>query len=190
MVENGAVARSILSVADLKRDELLALLDKTRRYKASIRKHKALHVLENRVIGLLFEKPSTRTRTSFETAVLRLGGEAIYLPTANLQMSRGEPVPDTARVLGSYLDVLIARVYAEKTLEDFASYAGIPVINALSDQEHPTQIISDLFTIQEAKGKFENLKLAFIGDGNNVCNSLLFGSALLGMDMTVASPEG
>jgi ornithine carbamoyltransferase len=135
-------------------------------------------------------RSSTRTRTSFEVAALRLGGQAIYLPSNELQLSRGEPISDTARILGSYLDCIIARVYAHDTVEKLSAHSGVPVINALSDLEHPTQIVCDLFTIKEAKGKLEGLNLAYIGDGNNVCNSLILGAAIVGMNVTVACPTG
>jgi ornithine carbamoyltransferase len=139
---------------------------------------------------LLFEKPSTRTRTSFEVAALRLGGGAVYLPSSELQLSRGEPIKDTARILGGYLDCIVARVYAHDTVTELSKYSGVPVINALSDLEHPTQIVCDLLSVLEAKGKLEGLKLAYVGDGNNVCNSLLLGCATAGMNMSVACPKG
>lgn len=146
--------------------------------------------LKGQVVGLLFEKPSTRTRTSFEVATVRLGGDPVYLSAGELQLSRGEPVKDTARILGGYLDIIVARVYSQDTLAQLARHSGRPVVNALSDAEHPTQIISDLFTIREVKGRVDGLTTAFIGDGNNVCNSLLLGGALTGMSVTVACPEG
>ncbi|MDD1678990.1 MAG: ornithine carbamoyltransferase, partial [Methanomicrobiales archaeon] len=184
------MARSILSLSDLNPEEITAILAATKRYKRAIEKRSDIPELKNLVLGLLFEKPSTRTRTGFETAIHRLGGDALYLQTDNLQASRGEPIKDTARVLGSYLDGIIARVYAHDTLSQLREYSGITVINALSDLEHPTQVISDLFTIQEVKKEFAGLTLAYIGDGNNVCNSLLLGSALTGMHMRVACPQG
>lgn len=142
------------------------------------------------VAGLLFEKPSTRTRTGFEVAVLRLGGKAIYLASENLQTSRNEPIKDTARILGDYLDILIARVYAHDTVTELAQYANIPVINGLSDLEHPTQAVCDLYTIYERQGVLQGLTLSYVGDGNNVCNSLLLGAALTGMNMKAACPTG
>ena len=141
-------------------------------------------------MGLLFEKPSTRTRTSFEVATLRLGGSPVYLAASDLQLSRGEPIKDTARVLGGYLDIVVARVFAQSTLVQLAAYSGRPVINALSETEHPTQAVSDLLTIKEAKGTLQGITLAYVGDGNNVCNSLLLAGALTGMNVVVASPEG
>jgi len=185
--------RSFLSVADVSRDELETILANGENLKAQLRQPDnptKLSSLENRIVGLLFEKPSTRTRTSFEVAVLRLGGEAIYLASSELQLSRGEPIKDTARMLGGYLNCIIARVYDHDTVVQLSKYSGLPVINALSNLEHPTQTVCDLLTIMEAKGKLEGLKLAFVGDGNNVCNSLLLGCATVGMNMSVACPKG
>jgi len=187
------MSRSFLSVADVSSEELETILTSGKTLKAELG-HSAnptrLNSLENRIVGLLFEKPSTRTRTGFEVAVLRLGGGAVYLPSAELQLSRGEPVKDTARMLGGYLNCIVARVYAHDTVVQLAKYSGLPVINALSDLEHPTQTICDLLTVMEARGKLDGLKLGYVGDGNNVCNSLLLGCATVGMNMTVACPTG
>jgi ornithine carbamoyltransferase len=173
------------------KQEFESILEKAKDLKAQIHNHQTdIATLKKKVVGLLFEKPSTRTRTSFEVAVLRLGGEAVYLPSSELQLSRGEPIKDTARILGGYLDCIVARVYAHDTVVQLASYSGLPVINALSDLEHPTQIVCDLLSVMEAKGKLQGLSLAYIGDGNNVCNSLLLGCATMGMNMFVACPKG
>jgi ornithine carbamoyltransferase len=182
--------RSFLSVADASKPELDKILIRAKSIKAAIKRGRSLNTLRGKIAGLLFEKPSTRTRTSFEVAALRLGGESIYLSANELQLSRGEPIKDTARILGGYLDGIVARVYAHDTVAQLAKYSGVPVANALSDLEHPTQIISDLFTIREAKRKLKGLSLAYIGDGNNVCNSLLLGAAIEGMKISVACPEG
>ncbi len=182
--------RSFLSVADASKPEIEKVLARAKTIKATIRRGGSLSRLEGKIVGLLFEKPSTRTRTSFEVAARRLGGESIYLSANELQLSRGEPIKDTARILGGYLDGLVARVYAHDTVAQLAKHSGVPVINALSDLEHPTQIISDLFTIQEAKKKLTSVKVAYIGDGNNVCNSLLLGAAIEGMRISVACPDG
>lgn len=184
------MARSLLTTDDLTRQDLLAIFDRARDLKAGIKARKVLDVLTSQVIGILFEKPSTRTRTSFESAILRLDGKAIYLAPGNLQIKRGEPIQDTARMLGAYLDALVARVYRHDTVADLARYADIPVINGLSDFEHPSQAVCDLFTIMEVKGRLEGLTLAYIGDGNNVCHSLLLACALAGMHMKVACPRG
>jgi ornithine carbamoyltransferase len=175
--------------------QLDTILSRARDIKATLRESRTnvptnLNSLRNKIVGLLFEKPSTRTRTSFEVAALRLGAQAIYLTSNELQLTRGEPISDTARILGSYLDCIIARVYAHDTVKMISAHSGVPVINALSDLEHPTQIVGDLFTLKEAKGKLEGLNLTYIGDGNNVCNSLLLGAAIVGMNMTVACPTG
>ncbi|MBC8419212.1 MAG: ornithine carbamoyltransferase [Proteobacteria bacterium] len=184
------MTRSFLTANDLSSEDLFAIFERARILKDAIKRRKTLDVLRNRVIGILFEKPSTRTRTSFESAILRLGGAAIYLAPGDLQIKRGEPIEDTGRMLGSYLDAVVARVYAHQTVEDLSRNSGIPVINGLSDLEHPTQAVCDLFTILEVKGKVQGLTLTYIGDGNNVCHSLLAICALAGMNMNVASPKG
>jgi len=181
--------RDILSVADLSKDEIYAILEETKRLKKLSFKDGS-SLLQNRVLGLLFEKPSTRTRTSFEVAMFQLGGNAIYLRSDELQLRRGEPIKDTARVLSQYLNGLVIRIHEQETLDQFAEHSKIPIINGLSDLEHPTQILCDLYTILEAKGKLEGLKLAWIGDGNNVCNSWLLGCSIIGMDIVVACPKG
>ncbi|MDA4118552.1 MAG: ornithine carbamoyltransferase [Thaumarchaeota archaeon] len=186
----GKKAKSILSISDLSARELKGILDKMTLMKPLMKQREDLSELRGTAVGLYFEKPSTRTRTSFEVATMRLGGHPIYLPVEGLQTSRGEPIKDTARMLGSYLDVIVGRVYAHETLKILASNSGVPVVNGLSDLEHPTQIISDLFTIREAKGKLNGLTLAFIGDGDNVCNSLLLGASLMGMNVIAACPSG
>jgi ornithine carbamoyltransferase len=182
--------RSVLSLGDLSSAELDSVLNRAARLKKEIKQGAVLDSLRGKVVGVLFEKPSTRTRTSFEVATLRLGGHSLYLASNELQLSRGEPVKDTARILGRYLDIIVGRVYSQDTLRQLAEFSGISIINGLSDTEHPTQIISDLLTIKEVKGKLKGLKLAFIGDGDNVCNSLLLGASMVGMDMVVACPAG
>jgi len=184
------MARSFLTLKDLSREDLFAIFEKARVLKADLKQKKAIDVLRNKVVGILFEKPSTRTRASFEAAALRLGGQTVYLSSSELQLKRGEPVKDTARVLGSYMDILVARVYNHQTVEELAQYSGIPVINGLSEFAHPTQAVCDLFTILEVKGNLEELTLAYIGDGNNVCHSLLLCCALAGMNMVAACPKG
>jgi ornithine carbamoyltransferase len=182
--------KSFLSVIDASKSDIDKILARAKTIKTTISRGRSLTSLNGKIVGLLFEKPSTRTRTSFEVAARRLGGESIYLAANELQLSRGEPVKDTARILGSYLDGIVARVYAHDTVAQLAKHSGVPVVNALSDLEHPTQIISDLFTIQEAKKKLKGLSFSYIGDGNNVCNSLLLGAATEGMNISVACPQG
>lgn len=184
------MAGSLLTLKDLTSEDLFTILEKTRGLKTEIIQRRPLMLLRNKVIGILFEKPSTRTRTSFEAATLRLGGATIYLPPSELQLKRGEPLKDTARILGSYLDALIARVYDHQTVEELGEYSGIPVINGLSNLAHPTQAICDLLTVLEVKGGFSGVTLAYIGDGNNVCHSLLLACALVGMNMNAACPTG
>jgi ornithine carbamoyltransferase len=177
-------------MVDLSRVELESVLKRAAKLKGEIERGTEPALLKGKVVGVLFEKPSTRTRTSFEVAAIRLGGHSIYLASNELQLSSGEPIKDTARILGGYLDVIVGRVYSQDTLRQLADFSGIPVINALSDIEHPTQAISDFFTIRETKGRMEGRTLAFIGDGDNVCSSLLLGASMVGMNMVVACPEG
>ena len=145
--------------------------------------------LEDKYLGMIFEKSSTRTRVSFEVGMHQLGGTPLYLSSKDLQLNRGEPISDTARVLSRFLDCIMIRAKSHANVEELAKYATIPVISGLTDKEHPCQAFADLLTIKEYKGDF-NRKLVFVGDGNNVCNSLLLASAYVGMDMTVACPEG
>ncbi len=183
------MTRSFLSFSDINSAELNRILARTKEIKASIKSREKIESLDNKVVGLLFEKPSTRTSAGFEVATLRLGGVPLYFSSHDLQLSRGEPVKDTARVLGADMDGIIGRVFVHDTLTQLANYSKIPIINGLSDLEHPTQTLSDLFTLSEVKGNLRGLKLAYIGDGDNVCNSLLLGAALCGMNMVVACPE-
>jgi ornithine carbamoyltransferase len=188
--EEGTSGRSLLSISDLSARELAGVLERMNSLKPAIKRRAELSDLRGVAVGLYFEKPSTRTRTSFEIATTRLGGHSMYLGADELQTSRGEPVKDTARILGAYLDVIVARVYSHDTLTALAEFSGVPVVNGLSDLEHPTQVISDLFTIKETKGRLAGLTLAFIGDGDNVCNSLLLGASLVGMNVVAACPSG
>ncbi|MBE6494405.1 MAG: ornithine carbamoyltransferase [Methanosphaera stadtmanae] len=145
--------------------------------------------LKDKSVGMIFEKSSTRTRVSFEVGIHQLGGQPLFLTTKDLQIGRGEPIPDTARVLSRFLDCITIRAKKHETVLELAENASIPVVSALTDLEHPCQIFADLLTIKEYKGDFDR-KIVFIGDGNNVCNSLLLAAAYIGMDMTVACPEG
>ena len=146
--------------------------------------------LKGKILALIFEKPSTRTRVSFEVAMLELGGDVISLNWSELQLGRGERIKETAEVLSTYLDAVMIRAYAHSTIEEFARHASIPVINGLSDLEHPCQTLADLMTIKEYKKKLRGIKVAWVGDGNNVCNSLIGGCALMGMDISIACPRG
>lgn len=183
--------QSLLTITDLTAEQFNEILERSKKLKAKIKdKKEKQKSLDKKVVGILFEKPSTRTRASMEVATLRLGGDAVYLASSELQLKRGEPIKDTARILSSYLDCIVARVYSQETLTEFDKYSTVPIINALSDLGHPTQIICDFLTILEVKKKLKGLTLAYIGDGNNVCNSLLLGSAMMGMNMVAACPPG
>jgi ornithine carbamoyltransferase len=177
--------RDLLSMADLSADELRSLLELAATLKAG-----KVNLQCNKVLGLLFQKASTRTRVSFSVAMYQLGGQVIDLNTSLTQVGRGEPTVDTARVLDRYLDVLAIRTYEQQELETFASYAKIPVINALTDLEHPCQVLADLQTTQEQFGQLEGLTLTYVGDGNNMANSLMLGCALMGMNVRIAAPAG
>ncbi|HEY9674683.1 MAG TPA: ornithine carbamoyltransferase [Waterburya sp.] len=176
--------RDLLGLADLGGDEVQELLQTAAQLKAG-----QLNVRCNKVLGLLFSKASTRTRVSFSVAMYQLGGQVIDLNPNVTQVGRGEPVADTARVLDRYLDILAIRTFDQKELETFAHYAKIPIINALTDLEHPCQVLADLLTIQECFGSLSGLTLTYLGDGNNVAHSLLLGCALVGMNIKVATPS-
>ena len=177
--------RDLLSLADLSAQEVQELLQLAAQLKSG-----ELSLRCNKVLGLLFYKASTRTRVSFSVAMYQLGGQVIDLNPDVTQVSRGEPVADTARVLDRYLDILAIRTFEQQQLETFAHYAKIPVINALSDLEHPCQVLADLLTIQECFGELAGLTLTYFGDGNNVAHSLLLGCALVGMNVRIATPPG
>ena len=182
--------RDFLSMEDLNRTEIEELLELGLSLKAEARDGTTKPVLTGKVVGLLFEKPSTRTRASFEAAMYQLGGQAMYLRADELQLARGEPLKDTARILGAYLSGIVIRTYAHRALLEFAEYSPVPVINALSDLEHPTQIVADMLTIKEVKGAISELRFVWVGDGNNVCNSWLLGGATMGMHLTISCPKG
>lgn len=180
-----ASLRHFLSVTDVTPEEFQSLLDDAIRLK-----DKWLSTLKNKTVAILFEKPSLRTRVSFEIAVRQLGGEAIYLSPQEVGLGTRESVPDVARVLGRYVDAIVLRTFAQKNLEEMARYASIPVINALSDYEHPCQALADLLTVYEKKGKLKGLTMAYVGDGFNVANSLIIACAMMGMNFRIASPKG
>jgi len=182
--------QDFLTLQEFSKDEIWQLLKSTKKFKENSSKGKEANNLSGKSIILLFQKPSTRTRITFEVAIHQLGGHSIYLGYAESQLGRGESTADTARVLSRYVDCAVARVNKHEDLEEIAEYASIPVINALSDLHHPCQAVADLYTIWEKFGTFEGLKVAYIGDGNNVCNSLLIGCSKLGVDISVACPQG
>jgi len=177
-----------LSLSPVSGEELLFMVEEALRLKNE--GTKGFHPLSGKVIALLFEKPSTRTRVSFEVAVLRLGGYPMFLSSSELQIGRGETLEDTARVLSRYVDGLVVRTFAQSRLEELAQAASIPVINALTDECHPCQALADMLTIYENKGVLEGLKLTYLGDGNNVANSLMRAGTKLGMEVFIATPEG
>lgn len=182
--------RHFLTFQELSRDQILTLLDRAREMKTQIRTKGSSLPLEGRVVGLIFEKPSTRTRVSFEVGINQLGGHAIFLSPRDIQIGRGEPIRDTARVLSRYLDALVIRCFGHEILEDFVKWANVPVVNGLSDLHHPCQILGDLLTLQEAGLDICSMKASWIGDGNNVANSWIDASLKLGFTLKLACPEG
>ncbi|MFH1662360.1 MAG: ornithine carbamoyltransferase [Chloroflexota bacterium] len=178
--------KDLLSISDLSSDDISLLISDTMVMKASGQ----LSSLSGKTLALLFEKPSLRTRVSFEVAIRQLGGQAIYLSPPEVGLGKRESVADVARVLNRYVDAIVARTFSHNTLEVLAGYTDVPVINALSDLEHPCQILADLFTIYEKKGGLKGLTLAYIGDGNNIAHSLLLAAALVGLNFRIASPKG
>ncbi len=181
--------KDLLSLAEFTPDQFRKIMDLADVFKAERKVHSFLHKVPNTSLALIFEKPSTRTRVSFEVAMFELGGHAVVLTPRDMQLSRGESIEDTARVLSGYCHAISARVMSHETLEKLAAAASVPVINALSDLYHPCQTVADFQTIRELKGKLKGLKIVWIGDGNNVCNSLLIGAALSGSNIMVATPE-
>jgi len=178
--------KDLLSIADLNREDILLLISRA----IELKEEGWRHSLSEKTLALVFEKPSLRTRVSFEIAMRQLGGYAIYLSPAEVGLGKREPVPDVARALSRYVDAIAARTFSHETLELLAQYADVPVINALSDLEHPCQALADLLTIHEKKGELEGLTLAYVGDGNNVAQSLMLASALAGIHFRIASPAG
>jgi len=181
---------NLISIRDLSPGEVEAILDRADELKARRCDPFARSILAGKSLAAIFEKPSTRTRVSLEVAMADLGGHALYLSTKDLQLGRGETIADTARVLSRFVHAIAARVYDHKTVEELGRYAEVPVINALSDLEHPCQILADLMTVRERFGRLAGLKVAWVGDGNNVCNSTILAAAMMGMEMAVAAPPG
>ena len=182
--------RHLLSPQDLSPGELEALLDKAAELKQKLKRGEPHEYLRGRTLGMIFAKPSTRTRVSFETAMTQLGGHAIYLGLGELQLGRGETIADTARTLSRYVDAVVARLFEHGQILELASNSSVPVVNGLTNLLHPCQTLADILTIREHKDGLRGLKLAWIGDGNNVCNSLLLGGTLVGMDLAIACPRG
>jgi ornithine carbamoyltransferase len=180
--------KDLLSVTDLSKEEIIDLINRAIEIKSKGRNIN--RSLEGYTLGLIFEKASTRTRVSFEVAMFRLGGQTIFLNRADTQLSRDENIHDTAKVLSRYLDAVAIRTYSQKLIEDMAKFADIPVINALSDLYHPCQVLSDLMTVKEKKGTVEKIRIAWIGDGNNVAHSWIHAARILGFELVLASPPG
>ena len=182
--------KDLLTVDEISSKEFLELIDHSIKLKEENRTGKGKPLLENKTLAMLFEKPSTRTRVSFETGMLQLGGHTVNLSLNEMQHSRGESVGDTAKTLSGYVDAIVARVYEHGFIEDLAKHATVPVINGLSNSYHPCQTLADFMTIKEHKKKFKDIKIAWIGDGNNVCNSLIFGCSKTQTDIVIATPKG
>ncbi|WP_137288078.1 ornithine carbamoyltransferase [Natronorubrum halophilum] len=185
-----AELRHFLEIDDLSQDELQTVLDRAETYKRAQERGEDHLDLEDRTLGMIFQKPSTRTRVSFETGMTQLGGHAVFLGEDDIQLGRGEPLKDTSRTLSRYVDAVMARVFKHENIEVFAEYASVPVVNGLTDDAHPCQTLADLLTIREQEGGLEGVSAAWVGDGNNVAQSFALGCALTDIDLTIATPEG
>ena len=181
--------KHLLKMLDLSKEEILYILNLADQLKYENKNGIEHHILKGKTLGMIFQKSSTRTRVSFETGMYQLGGQALFLSNRDLQIGRGEPVQDTARVLSRYLDGIMIRTFEQKEVEDLAKYGSIPIINGLTDFCHPCQVLADLMTIREFKGRFEGLKMCYIGDGNNMANSLIVGGLKVGMEVSIACPK-
>ena len=181
--------KDLLSLHEITTEDLYAILDLAADLKAKQKAGIEHHLLKGKTLGMIFQKSSTRTRVSFEAGMYQLGGSALFLSSNDLQIGRGEPVQDTARVLSRYLDGIMIRTFAQAEVEALAEYGSIPIINGLTDYAHPCQVLADLMTIREYKGKLEGLKLCFIGDGNNMANSLIAGGITMGMKVAIGCPK-
>ena len=181
--------KDLLTLDELSPKEFAGLIDDSIKLKKELKKGNK-PILKNKTLTMIFQKPSTRTRVSFETGMFQLGGHAINLSSDDMQLSRGESIEDTAKTLSRYTNCIMARVYDHEMLEKLAESATVPVINGLSDSFHPCQILADFMTIKEKKKKLKGIKIAWIGDGNNVCNSMIYGAALSGVTMSIATPKG
>lgn len=182
--------KHLLKLQDLSREEILSILNLADQLKFERDNGIQKDYLKGKKLGLIFQKASTRTRVSFEVGIYELGGYGLFLSSNDLQIGRGEPVQDTARVLSRYLDGIMIRTFAQQEVEDLAKYGSIPIINGLTDYAHPCQVLADLMTIREYKGSFKGLKMAFVGDGNNMANSLMVGAIKTGMSFAIACPKG
>ena len=182
--------KDLLTLNELNKNDLLGIINNAIKIKKDLKKGVSKPLLKNKTLAMIFQKPSTRTRVSFETGMFQLGGHALNLSADEIQLKRGETIEDTAKTLSRYVDIIMARVYSHEEVEILAKNTTIPVINGLSDSFHPCQILADLMTIKEKKKRLAGLKLAWIGDGNNVCNSMIYGCAKTSIDMSIATPKG
>ncbi|MEO9276235.1 MAG: ornithine carbamoyltransferase [Nitrososphaera sp.] len=182
--------KDLLTLNELNKNDLLRIINNAIKLKKDLKKGVSKPLLKNKTLAMIFQKPSTRTRVSFETGMFQLGGHALNLSADEIQLKRGETIEDTAKTLSRYVDIIMARVYSHEEVEILAKNTTIPVINGLSDSFHPCQILADLMTIKEKKKRLAGLKLAWIGDGNNVCNSMIYGCAKTSIDMSIATPKG
>jgi ornithine carbamoyltransferase len=182
--------KSLASLYDLTKEEIEQILKTSELLKLQLLRGQEHPLLKGKTLAMIFEKPSTRTRVSFEVGMWQLGGYALYLSSSDLQLGRGETIGDTAQVLSRYVDGIMARVFAHQTILDLVSYSKVPVMNGLSDFSHPCQGLADLFTVYEKKGRLSGLKLAYMGDGNNVAHSLIYGCSKVGMNITLGCPKG
>ena len=181
--------KHLLKLMDLSSEEIVSILDLADQLKADNKAGRTHHVLQGKTLGMIFEKSSTRTRVSFQTGMYQLGGQALFLSNRDLQIGRGEPVQDTARVLSRYLDGIMIRTFAQQEVEDLANYGSIPIINGLTDFCHPCQVLADLQTVREHKGHIDGLNMCYIGDGNNMANSLIVGFLKCGAHVSIACPD-
>ena len=186
---NSLSGRDCLALQDYTAAEIRSILDLAAKLKEKQKNGVAHPLLAGKTLGMIFQKPSTRTRVSFEVGMWQLGGYALFLSSQELQMGRGEPVCDTAAVLSRYVDGIMIRTYEQREVEELAAYATVPVINGLTDFSHPCQVLADLLTIEEKIGRLQGVKLAYLGDGNNVAHSLMIGCSKMGMDISVATPD-
>ncbi len=182
--------KHLLKLGDLSKEEILEILDLADKLKYEKKNGIEHHLLKGKTLGMIFQKSSTRTRVSFEVGIFDLGGTALFLSPRDLQIGRGEVIQDTARVLSRFLDGIMIRTFEQKEVEDLAAFGNIPIINGLTDYCHPCQVLADLMTIREKKGKLEGLKMCFVGDGNNMANSLIVGGIKMGMEVSIACPKG
>ncbi len=186
----GIEVKDLLSIHDLSSNEINDIMDLAKTLKTQLKNGEQHHLLKGKTLGMIFQKASTRTRVSFEVGMWQLGGAALFLNANDMQIGRGEPVKDTARVLSRYVDGIMIRTFSHDEVIELAQFATIPVINALTDLMHPCQALTDIFTVLEHKGRLQGLKMVYIGDGNNMVNSLLQACAKVGMDISIATPKG